>query len=369
MKRSAIMAISAASGLALLAAGTTAGAAIAGGPVDGSGVIHGCWTNAAVNGTHAFVLQDAGTTCPKGTAAISWNQQGQAGGAGPAGPAGATGPVGPSGATGPPGPKGDPGAAGPAGPVGPAGPPGAPGASTLDALSGSACDVGATGQGTLTVSYSSNGAVTIKCVPATLYTVTVHITGGDGNDAVTSAPAGIDCNPGSAASVCTASFPVGYSVTLSASGASASGMDVLTGWSGNSACPGIGAGDFSDPSCTLTVNGDTTVTATFAGEISVDNISGSIGGFNYGPSACLPGPQVSGCTYISMSGTVGRTYFAAVPYGDTVVVFAVGATAFDGYDCSAANGATVAPLPNGEPACTFTMQPGDALVAPEVTVR
>ena len=63
--------ISTVSVFALLAAGTSAGAAIAGGPVDGSGVIHGCWTNTAVNGTHVFVLQDAGTTCPKGTTAIA----------------------------------------------------------------------------------------------------------------------------------------------------------------------------------------------------------------------------------------------------------------------------------------------------------
>src|SRR5215469_15075893 len=102
VKRSATILISAASGFVLLAAGATAGAAVAG-PVDGNGVIHGCWTNAAVNGTHVFVLQDAGTNCPKGTTAISWNQQGPAG------------------------PKGDTGAQGDPGPQGNAGPPGAPG--------------------------------------------------------------------------------------------------------------------------------------------------------------------------------------------------------------------------------------------------
>jgi len=118
--------------VALVAGSTTAYAAIAG-PIDGAGVIHGCWTNAAVNGTHVFVLQDASTTCPKGTTAISWNQQvatgpaGPAGATGPAGPAGtagpkgdtgAAGPTGPPGATGPAGPKGDTGAAGPQGPGG-----------------------------------------------------------------------------------------------------------------------------------------------------------------------------------------------------------------------------------------------------------
>jgi hypothetical protein len=86
--------------LVLLAGGTAAGAAIASGPVDGSGVIHGCWTNTAINGSHAFILQDAGTACPNGTTAISWNQTGPQG---PAGPARATGPAGPAGAQGPPG--------------------------------------------------------------------------------------------------------------------------------------------------------------------------------------------------------------------------------------------------------------------------
>jgi len=44
------------------------------GPVDSSGVIHGCYTNTALNGSHVFVLQDAGTNCPRGTTPISWNQ-------------------------------------------------------------------------------------------------------------------------------------------------------------------------------------------------------------------------------------------------------------------------------------------------------
>jgi hypothetical protein len=93
--------------VALLAGGTTAAvAAVAASPVDSSGVIHGCYTNAAINGSHALVLQDAGTNCPRGTTAISWAVQGPAGPAGAAGPIGATGPVGPVGAAGPTGPAG-----------------------------------------------------------------------------------------------------------------------------------------------------------------------------------------------------------------------------------------------------------------------
>ena len=131
--------------VALVAGGTAAGAAIASGPVDSSGVIHGCWTNAEINGTHVFVLQDAGTSCPRGTTAISWNQAGQQGPAGPAGPAGtvgATGPAGPAGPigiTGAAGPVGAPGPtapAGPQGPIGNTGPPGPAGANGNTVLNG-----------------------------------------------------------------------------------------------------------------------------------------------------------------------------------------------------------------------------------------
>jgi hypothetical protein len=107
--------------IVLAVGGGTAYAAIAGGPVDSSGVVHGCYTNRALNGSHVFVLQDAGTTCPKGTTAISWNQ---AGATGPAGPAG---PIGPAGATGATGLTGATGAAGPQGPTGLTGATGAAG--------------------------------------------------------------------------------------------------------------------------------------------------------------------------------------------------------------------------------------------------
>ena len=107
------IAIAGAAALTLAAGGTTADATITVGPVDSSGVIHGCYTSQALNGSHVFVLQDAGTNCPKGTTAISWNQEGPAGPAGATGPAGNTGPAGPQGPAGPgsSGPK----ARGPAG--------------------------------------------------------------------------------------------------------------------------------------------------------------------------------------------------------------------------------------------------------------
>jgi hypothetical protein len=85
----------------VLAAGTGIAVAAINSPVSSSGMISGCYTNASVNGSHVFVLQDQGTSCPKGTTPISWAQSGPAG---PVGPAGAAGPSGPSGPQGPPGP-------------------------------------------------------------------------------------------------------------------------------------------------------------------------------------------------------------------------------------------------------------------------
>lgn len=76
---------------ALVAGGTAAGAAIAGSPIDSSGVIHGCYSVEAHHGSHRVTLQNVGTTCPKGSIAISWNQRGPAGATGPAGPQGPAG--------------------------------------------------------------------------------------------------------------------------------------------------------------------------------------------------------------------------------------------------------------------------------------
>ena len=183
MKRSAIIAISAASGLALLAGGTAAGAAIAG-PVGGDGTIHGCYD---VGGNVKVV--DASAACPKGYTALNWGQAGPTGPAGAAGPAGAPGPAGPAGAT------GDTGAAGPAGPKGetgdqgPAGPAGAPGAKgdTGDTGpagpqgdQGPAGPAGTTGQTSVTTRYTHAVYVDpdgFAEIPGLTQTVTVPATG------------------------------------------------------------------------------------------------------------------------------------------------------------------------------------------------
>jgi hypothetical protein len=174
-----MIAITGAGALTVLAGGTAAGAAIAAGPVDGSGVVHGCYTTNAIKGSHALVLQDSDTTCPNSTTAIQWNQQGPAGATGPAGAAGPAGPQGPIGLT---------GAVGPAGPQGPAGasagivmdagivridntvPPG-PGECTLSNLVGPDAATLSTSAGTLF--HPSSGSCVIFGFARTVVPVTV----------------------------------------------------------------------------------------------------------------------------------------------------------------------------------------------------
>ena len=96
--------IGAGAALAVVAGSTTAYAAVTG-PIDSSGVIHGCYVDTPVNGLLTIHLVTAGTPCPAGMTAITWNQQGPAGATGPQGPAGPAGPQGPKGDTGPQGPK------------------------------------------------------------------------------------------------------------------------------------------------------------------------------------------------------------------------------------------------------------------------
>jgi hypothetical protein len=73
---------------------------------------------------------------------------------------------------------------------------------------------------------------------------------GTGTGTVTSAPAGINCQP-----TCTANFASGTVVTLTATPAAGS---TFTGWSGANSCEGTGT-------CTFTITAATSVTATFGG--------------------------------------------------------------------------------------------------------
>lgn len=91
---------------------------------------------------------------------------------------------------------------------------------------------------------------TDKTVAATFATSSVTLTiskNGSGMGTVSSSPAGISCG-----SACSANFPRGSSVSLSAV---AGGNDTFQGWNGGG-CSGVAA-------CTVTLNADTTVSASF----------------------------------------------------------------------------------------------------------
>jgi phospholipase C len=86
---------------------------------------------------------------------------------------------------------------------------------------------------------------TFNTSTASTYQLTV-LTSGSGSGTVTSNPSGINCPQ-----TCNASFPRGTAVTLTAAATTGS---TFTGWSG--ACTGTGT-------CSLTLNADTSVSATF----------------------------------------------------------------------------------------------------------
>jgi M6 family metalloprotease-like protein len=109
-------------------------------------------------------------------------------------------------------------------------------------LQWSGCD--STAGNTCTVAMTSNKVVGATFVP--LYTLTATKSGA-GAGAVTSSPPGIACG-----SDCGEPYPQGTVATLTATPAQGS---VFSGWSGGG-CSGTGT-------CTVTVNGDTTVNAAF----------------------------------------------------------------------------------------------------------
>ncbi len=105
---------------------------------------------------------------------------------------------------------------------------------------GQACSV-ANGTGSLAHADVTNVAVICSTITRTL----AIAKGGTGTGTLSSAPAGIDCGP-----VCSASYPLGTRVTLTAVPSSGT---IFEGFSGG--CTGITS------SCTLTLTGDTAVSA------------------------------------------------------------------------------------------------------------
>jgi hypothetical protein len=156
---------------------------------------------------------------------------------------------------------------------------------------------GCSGTGTCTVTLSQARAVTATfTVPSVALTAQV---GGTAAGTVTSTPAGLTCNP-----TCTASFPQGSSVTLTASPASGA---TVVGWQN---CPS-GSGS----TCTVTLTAPLTVTALFApveaappGELPVDAHTLSLYHFNDPPGEQVgdSGPLGNHATAVNTAVAPGR---------------------------------------------------------------
>lgn len=279
-------------GIGLFVLGLSLGlvASIAYAAIPGSGgVISACVTNASAFGQHAVTLLDTAQTalCQTNQTLVTWNEagppgpQGQKGDTGAAGATGPAGPQGPAGAVGPAGPQGPAGATGPAGPQGPSGQGGA--LASFDSLSGLPCNTQSSGAGTISMTYNaaSGGTVSLTCAPTQLFTLSISSSPTGGT--ITSTPSGISCG-----TTCSRSFAIGTSVTLSAA---PNTNYSFGGWGG--ACSGTGA-------CTVTMNADTTVSATFNLQVHVS--------LNFGS-------HTGSCTLLTCVSVPGSGSVASTPPG------------------------------------------------------
>jgi hypothetical protein len=281
-------------GLVLLLLGTSATWVFAQ-VVSSDGVIYACMNP---NDGEIRIVSDP-ESCKKNEGLLSWNimgPKGDKGDPGEAGPAGPEGPAGQDGATGPAGPAGTNGLAcwdlsgdgiqdavedtnqdgrwdatdckgeqglqgiqgvqgeqGPQGDPGPQGPPGEPGqgVASLDDLQGVACNQGSAMAGELDISYDPTGIVAMRCVPTSLFPLTVTIVGSE-YGSVISSPAGINCG-----SDCSEEYVALTQVTLSA----VTNESVeFQGYSGD--CSTL-------LNCMLTMDQAKNVTATFRPYVSV----------------------------------------------------------------------------------------------------
>jgi trimeric autotransporter adhesin len=117
-----------------------------------------------------------------------------------------------------------------------------------------------------------NGPIAFGLFIQPVVALTVAETG-SGSGTVTSSPAGIACGP-----TCSYAIAVGWPVTLTASAAAGS---VFSGWT-DAACSSIG----TNP-CTLTLEADTTVIASFA-QIPSYMLTVSLAGNGSGTVASVP---------------------------------------------------------------------------------
>lgn len=164
-------------------------------------------------------------------------------------------------------------------------------------------------------------------------------------------------NPGiNCGADCSEDFDAGITAILTAKSAAGS---AFTGWSGGG-CSGTGT-------CTVTMSGDTTVTATFTSVVTLSV-------YRVGSGAVASSPTGINCTVTSSTCTATAPAIASYPVGTNITLAATPAV---GYAFTSWNGsppgAPFVPSPcNGVgPACTFTMdtlKTVTAIFAPVVTL-
>ncbi len=307
-------------------------------------LVHACVKS---NG-QVTILLDPNATCKHNETALDWGIIGPPGPRGEPGAQGPAGPEGPAGPQGPEGPAGPQGESGPQGPEGPAGPQGEPGQglSSLDDLSGVACNAGQSNEGVVDVQYGAGGAISLVCMPTSLQTLTVSKSG-SGQGTVTSNPAGIHCGGD-----CEHAFAPGEAVTLNAF---PTGGAVFVGWEG--ACSGAGA-------CTVTMNQQQQVSARFEWRHNLRlSVVSQIGTLDYGSGSVTiqQPPPTQSCETPPFGGT--RFCFDRALLQGTVVTLV--ATPQPG---SSFGGWTGVPTCSANPVCTFTMTYGGPTIV-DVTAR
>lgn len=191
---------------------------------------------------------------------------------------------------------------------------------------GGACS----GTGACSLSMVSSHSVTANF---TVDNVELRVTlAGTGSGVVSSSPSGLNCG-----SACVVSRPHGSTTTLSAKPASGS---VFLGWSGGG-CSGTG-------SCSVTLQGATQVTATFAkatNSLTVDKDGTGLGSVTSSPAGLVCGVD---CASASMRGAYNASY--------TLTAEAAAGSRFDGWSgaCSGTGACVVTTDSAKRVVATFT---------------
>ena len=160
---------------------------------------------------------------------------------------------------------------------------------------------GCSGVGACTLTMT--GAMTVSATFATAPVALTVVRAGLGSGSVTSAPAGISCG-----TTCSATFPSGSSIVLTATPAAGS---VFAGWSGGG-CSGTGA-------CTVAPTSATTVTATFASSTTIGLTVTISGG---GTGTLTSAPAGITCSTVCSANFASGTSVTLTPTAGSGSVFA-----------------------------------------------